>query len=66
MRTRSVRGAGRLVLFASQFLAMCVRNGELGSLWPLGLALFAVLALPGVVLATVAARFRRAPDQGAA
>ena len=55
-----------LVLFASQFLAMCVRNGELASLWPLGLALFAVLALPGVVLATVAARFRRAPDQGAA
>ena len=31
-----------------------------------GLASFAVLALPGVVLATVAARFRRAPDQGAA
>jgi len=55
-----------LVLFASQFLAMCVRNGELGSLWPLGLALFAVLALPGVVLAKVAARFRRAPDQGTA
>ena len=45
---------------------MCMRNGELAGLWPLGLALFAVLALPGVVHATVAARFRKAPDQGAA
>lgn len=46
-----------LVLFAAQFVAMCVRNGELGNLWPLGLALFAVLALPGIVAAMVAARF---------
>ena len=46
-----------LVLFAAQFVAMCVRNGELGGLWPLGLALFAVLALPGIVAAKLAARF---------
>jgi hypothetical protein len=46
-----------LVLFASQFLAMCVRNGELGSLWPLGMALFGIVALPGVVVARFASRF---------
>lgn len=46
-----------LVLFVSQFLAMCVRNGELGNLWPLGLALFAIIALPGVLAAKLASRF---------
>jgi hypothetical protein len=46
-----------LVLFAAQFIAMCVRNGEFGNLWPLGLALFFVIALPGIVAAKVAARF---------
>jgi len=48
-----------LVLFESQFLAMCVRNGELGNLWPLGMLLFAIVALPGVVVGQVAARFGR-------
>ena len=46
-----------MVLFLAQFVAMCVRNGELGNLWPLGMGLFVVLALPGVVAAKVAARF---------
>lgn len=46
-----------LLLFAAQFIAMCLRNGELGNLWPLGMALFAVLALPGIVAAKIAARF---------
>jgi len=46
-----------LVLFEAQFIAMCVRNGELGNLWPLGMALFALVALPGIVAAKVAARF---------
>lgn len=49
-----------LVLFEAQFIAMCVRNGELGNLWPLGMLLFAVVALPGIVAAKVAARFRSA------
>jgi peptidoglycan/LPS O-acetylase OafA/YrhL len=48
-----------LALFAAQFVAMCVRNGELGNLWPLGLALFAVLALPGVLAARFGARLAR-------
>jgi hypothetical protein len=39
-----------LTLFLAQFAAMCIRNGELGNLWPLGLALFAVLSLPAVAL----------------
>jgi hypothetical protein len=47
-----------LLLFEGQFLAMCVRNGELGNLWPLGMAVFAIVALPGVAAAQVAARLR--------
>jgi len=47
------------VLFAAQFAAMCVRNGEVGNLWPLGLALFAILALPGAVAAQLAARLSK-------
>ncbi|CAG0950799.1 hypothetical protein RHDC4_00064 [Rhodocyclaceae bacterium] len=54
-----------LVLFESQFVAMCLRNGELGSLWPLGMAMFAVIALPGVLAAYVASRFKRRPDRKA-
>lgn len=46
-----------LILFAGQFVAMCLRNGELGNLWPLGLVLFGLLALPGVFFAALAARF---------
>lgn len=47
-----------LLLFAGQFIGMLARNGELGGLWPLGLLLFAVLALPAVVLAQLVARWR--------
>lgn len=55
-----------LVLFVSQFLAMCVRNGELGNLWPLGMVMFAVIGLPGICVAQVAARFGRKASQGEA
>jgi hypothetical protein len=48
-----------LVLFESQFLAMCIRNGELGNLWPLGMAVFAIIALPGIAAAKLASRFSR-------
>lgn len=44
-----------VLLFEAQFLAMCVRNGEIGHLWPLGMALFAFLSLPGILVAKVAA-----------
>ena len=54
-----------MVLFESQFLAMCVRNGELGNLWPLGMAMFAVLALPGVLAAKLASRLSTGPEEGA-
>lgn len=48
-----------LVLFEAQFLAMCVRNGELGGVWPLGIVLFAVIALPGMLAAKLGARHGR-------
>src|SRR5262245_36344607 len=46
------------VLFLSQFAAMVLRGGELGSLWPLGLALFAVLSIPGMAAARFGSRLR--------
>lgn len=45
-----------LVLFEAQFLAMAVRNGELGNLWPIGMLMFAIVALPGMGIAQFAAR----------
>jgi hypothetical protein len=47
-----------IMLFESQFLAMIVRNGELGNLWPLGMLAFAAIALPAVLAAWLAARWR--------
>lgn len=47
-----------LIMFEVQFIAMCVRNGEVGNLWPMGMALFAIIALPGVLAAKLAVRFR--------
>lgn len=55
-----------MVLFLAQFIAMSVRNGELGNLSPLGMVLFAVLALPGIVVAKVSAGFSTASREGAA
>jgi hypothetical protein len=51
-----------LTLFLCQFVGMAIRNGEVGSLWPLGLALFAVLSVPGILVAKLASwlRARRA------
>lgn len=40
-----------LALFCGQFLAMTIRAGELGNLWPLGLLLFPVMSLPGIAIA---------------
>jgi peptidoglycan/LPS O-acetylase OafA/YrhL len=50
------RSRSPFVLFAFQFLAMCALDRELGSLWPLGMVLFAVLALPGVIVSRLGAR----------
>lgn len=47
-----------IVLFEAQALAMAVRNGEWGSLLPLGVVVFAVMAMPGVVAANLAVRRR--------
>lgn len=51
-------------VFAGQFVGMVLHNGELGGLWPLGLVLFAILALPGVVAAWFIARLRVPPRDG--
>jgi len=46
-----------LALFAAQFFAMLIRNGDLGSLWPLGLVLFGLLSLPAMAVAFIVARW---------
>jgi peptidoglycan/LPS O-acetylase OafA/YrhL len=48
-----------IALFEAQALAMGIRNGELGNLFPLGMVLFAAIAVPGVVAATLASRRSR-------
>jgi peptidoglycan/LPS O-acetylase OafA/YrhL len=40
-----------VALFVFQFVGMVVRSGELGNLWPLGLLLFVVLSIPGILAA---------------
>jgi peptidoglycan/LPS O-acetylase OafA/YrhL len=40
-----------LALFFGQFLAMIIRAGEPGNLWPLGLLLFLGMSLPGMAVA---------------
>lgn len=54
-----------LALFQAQFIAMCVRNGELGNLWPLGMVMFAVVGLPGIAVARIAARRSTARESAA-
>jgi hypothetical protein len=44
--------------FLGQCVAMLLRNGELGNLFPLGLILFGILSLPGVVVAKLGARLK--------
>ena len=47
-----------LALFFAQCLAMGIRNGELGNLFPLGLIAFVVLSLPGTAVAKFGARMK--------
>jgi hypothetical protein len=57
-----------LVIFESQFLAMCIRSREAGNLWPIGMLLFAVVALPAIAAAKIAAArspHANVPEQGA-
>ena len=48
-----------LALFLAQFVAMAIRNGEIGNLSPIGLIVFAVLALPGIAAAKFASGVKR-------
>jgi hypothetical protein len=46
------------IVVPSQVTTMMVRSGELGSLWPLAVALSAVLSAPFVLAFFVGSRFR--------
>ncbi len=52
-----------LAFFLGQCCAMLLRNGELGNLFPLGLALFGILSLPGVAVATFGAKLKGRPPE---
>lgn len=47
------------VIVPSHVLTMMVRSGEIGSLWPLAVALSSILSTPFVVAAFVGSRFRQ-------
>jgi hypothetical protein len=44
-----------LALFCGQFLALTIRAGELGNLWPLGLLVFLVMSVPAITIAKLGA-----------
>ena len=48
-----------LALFFAQCLAMALRNGEIGNLFPLGLFMFGVLSVPAVAAAKFGARLSK-------
>ncbi len=48
-----------LAVFVAQAITMFVMAGELGNLWPLAIAMFVILSLPGVALALFAGWLRR-------
>jgi hypothetical protein len=45
-------------LFLGQLVAMAVRSGEIGNLFPLGLIAFGVLSLPAVAVARFGSRLK--------
>jgi hypothetical protein len=49
---------GTVVIVPSQVLAMMARNGEIGGLWPLTIALSSILSTPFVIGAFIGSRFR--------
>jgi predicted permease len=50
---------GAVVIVPSQLLTMMARNGEVGGLWPLTIALSSILSTPFIVAAFIGSRFRR-------
>jgi hypothetical protein len=47
-----------VIIVPSQVLAMMVRSGEIGNLWPLALVLSTILSAPFVIVSFVGSRFR--------
>jgi hypothetical protein len=48
-----------LVLFEAQLIGAWIRAGEPGNLWPIAMMMFAVLSVPGIVVAHFAGRYAR-------
>ena len=51
---------GTLAIVPAQVMAMMVRSGEIGGLWPLAIVLSSILSGPFLVISFVASRFRPA------
>jgi len=45
-----------IVLFEGQYVGSMLRSGEISNLWPLGMTMLAVIAIPGIYAARFAAR----------
>ena len=58
-RSRGRAWLGALAVAPGQVLAMTLRSGEIGGLWPLALMLSMLLSAPFVVAAFVGSRMRR-------
>ena len=48
-----------LLVFLGQFVGATVRAGEVSNLWPIAVAMFVALAVPGMLLASLMAWWRR-------
>ena len=59
--SRSADWVWTLAVVPSQVFTMVVRSGELGSLWPLAVALSSILSLPFVLAAFVGSKLRPSP-----
>ena len=48
-----------LLVFLGQFVGATLRAGEVSNLWPIAIAMFVALSVPGMALAMLVARLRR-------
>ena len=48
-----------LLVFLGQFVGATLRAGEVSNLWPIAIVMFVALAVPGMVLAMLVARWSR-------
>lgn len=48
-----------ILVFLGQFVGATLRAGEVSNLWPIAIAMFLALSVPGIVLALIFARWRQ-------